>query len=237
VGKTSFCLENAAPACQVTKRARILVLMSAADWLSASRLALAVLLWPVALAGNGRLIAIGLVVAATTDVLDGRLARRAGATSPRGARLDALADFVIMVSAGCWLAILHPILLSENAGWLVSVAVIYAASTAASWLAFRRLVDPRQLTGKLAGGLLYGFALLTLFAGTAEPLLLRIGLLALAGSSGETFVRAIRTIQVSGIARSALSHRPHASNGVASKTAPSASIATSAPPAIRDIAP
>jgi len=211
--------------------------MSAADWLSGSRLALTGLLWPAALLGQARVVGIGLVLAAITDVLDGLLARRLGTVSKRGARLDAFADLVIMFSAGCWLAILHPTLLTENAASLAAVAVMYVASTTASWLAFRRLVDPRQLTGKLAGGLLYGFALLTLLSGTAEPLLLRIGLLALAASCAETFIRAMRTIQVRGIASSARSHKPHASKGVTNKAAPRASIATSAAPATRHIAP
>jgi phosphatidylglycerophosphate synthase len=211
--------------------------MSDADWLSASRLGLAGLLWPAALAGQGRVVGIGLVVAAITDVLDGLLARRQGTVSEHGARLDAFADVVIMLSAGCWLAILHPTLLAENSAWLAAVAVIYAVSTCASWLAFRRLVDPGQRTGKLAGGLLYGFALLTLLSGTAESLLLRIGLVALAASCAEALIRAMRTIQVKGIASSTRSHKPQASNGVASKAAPSASMTTSAAPASRQITP
>ena len=211
--------------------------MSAADWLSASRLALAGLLWPVAFAGQGRVIGVGLMVAAITDMLDGLLARRRGKVSARGARLDAFADLAIMISAGCWLAILHPTLLTENAGWLTPVAVIYVVATSANWLAFRKLVDPSQLSGKLAGGLLYAFALLTLLSGSAEPLLLRIGLLALAASCAETFIRAMRKIQVSGIASRARSHRPQASNVVVSNAAPSTSIATSATPTTTQITP
>jgi phosphatidylglycerophosphate synthase len=235
-GKTSFCLENVAFEARVTRTA-ILVSMSAADCLSVSRLSLAAVLWLPALMGEGRVVGIGLVIAAITDVLDGRVARHLETASRHGARLDALADLVLMVSAGCWLSILHPTLLTGNSGWLWLAALTYIMSTLASWLAFGRLVDPTQVTGKLAGGLLYGFALLTLLSGTAEPLLLRIALLALGLSSAETFVTAMRTIHVSGIARSARSHTPQAVNGVVSNTAPSTSIATSATPAISETAP
>ena len=211
--------------------------MTAADWLSSSRVVLAVLLWLPALMGDGRVVGIGLVVAAITDLVDGRLARRLGKASWVGARLDAFADLVLMVSAGCWLGILHPTLLTDSAAWLGLAAATYIVSTAASWLAFRRLIDPAQVTGKLAGALLYGFALLTLLSGAAEPLLLTIALAALIFSCVETFVRAMSTIHVSGIASSARSQAPQAVNGVASKTAPSKSMAASAAPAIREIGP
>jgi CDP-diacylglycerol--glycerol-3-phosphate 3-phosphatidyltransferase/cardiolipin synthase len=211
--------------------------MTAADRLSASRIALAAILWLPALMGQGRLVGIGLVVAALTDVLDGRLARHRGTVSRRGARLDALADLSLMVSAGFWVAILHPTLLSDSSGWVAVAAVMYLVSTIASWLALGRLVDPSQVTGKLAGGLLYGFALLTLLSGAAEPALLRVALLALVVSSADTFARAMRTIHVSGIARSARSQAPQAVNAVASKTAPSTSIAASAAPATTQTLP
>jgi cardiolipin synthase (CMP-forming) len=211
--------------------------MTAADWLSASRLALAAALWLPALMGHGRVVGIGLILAGITDALDGRLARRLGTASRLGARLDASADLALMISAGCWLGILHPALWTDNSTWLVLAALMYIVSSAVSWLAFGRLVDPSQVTGKLAGGLLYGFALVTLLSGAAEPLLLRIALLALALACAETLVRAISTIQASGIASSTRSHAPHAPNGVASKTAPSTSIATSAAPATRQITP
>lgn len=40
------------------------------------------------------------LVAAATDVIDGRLARAWGVTSPQGARLDSIADAVLVVGAG-----------------------------------------------------------------------------------------------------------------------------------------
>src|SRR2546430_12123120 len=82
--------------------------MSAADWLSAARLILVALLWPVAVTGNGRVLAVGLIVAGVTDALGGYVARRLQQASRRGARLDAVADMVGMVSAAAWVGLLPP---------------------------------------------------------------------------------------------------------------------------------
>ena len=215
----------------------ILQRVTAADWLTVARLALAASLWPLALSGHGEAAAAGLLVAGATDVLDGRLARRAGAASRRGAQLDAVADGALMVSVGAVLAFLHPALVSEAGGLIGLTAAIYLIATVTSRIASGRLVDPAQVSGKLAGGLLYGFALLTLASGAAEPLLLMIALGTLSVASGETLLRAIRIIQVRAIANRARSHAPQAANGVSSNTAAPASIAASAAPASRQITP
>jgi phosphatidylglycerophosphate synthase len=211
--------------------------MTFPDWISAARLGLVVVLWPVALSGHNQIVGIGLVVAAVSDAVDGYLARRMRSASVRGARLDAIADSVLMLSTGAWIAILHPTLVAGGWPLLATAGVLYASSTAASYLAFGRLVDPRQLTAKLAGGLLYGFALLTLLTGAYEPLLLTVALAALAIACVEGLAKAIRTIHVRGIVSSARSHTPQPSKGVARSRAASASIATSAAPANQQSAP
>src|SRR5690349_17376113 len=211
--------------------------MPVADWVTVSRLGLVALLWPLAAGGQGRLVGIGLVAAAVSDAVDGYLARRMRVVSVRGARLDAIADSALMLSAAVWLGILHPTLAADNAPWLASAGALYVASTAASFVAFGRLVDPRQPTAKLAGGLLYGFALLTLLTGVYEPALLSAALAAIAVSCVEGLAKAIKTIHVRGIASNARSHKPQASNGVASSTAASASMTTSAAPATQQTAP
>jgi len=58
------------------------------DLLSGARILLIPALTMAALAGNGRLLGFGLLLAGATDFLDGYLARRLSAASPRGARLD-----------------------------------------------------------------------------------------------------------------------------------------------------
>ena len=211
--------------------------MSAADWLSASRLLLIVLLWPAAVAGEGRLVGIGLVVAAATDVLDGYLARRLSVVSVRGARLDAIADTSLMVSAGAWLQLLHPRLVADNLALLGATGGLYVAGVVASWLAFRRLVNPRQLSSKAAGGLLYAFALITFLTGVYEPLLLTVALLALGITSVEALVAAIITIHATGIASRVRSQSPQPANEVGSSRRAAKSITTSAAPIAEQIVP
>ena len=125
--------------------------MSAADRLTATRLLLVLLIWPLALGGQGRLLGLALIVAALTDALDGYLARRLGVVSASGARLDAIADTALLVSAAAWLELLHPRLIPDNIVVLSVTCTLYAASVGAGWVAFRRLVDPRRLSAKIAG--------------------------------------------------------------------------------------
>ena len=211
--------------------------MSAADWTTGARLVLIAVMWPLALAGEGLVLGIGLIAAALTDALDGFLARRSGSASGRGARLDALADTALMLSVAAWLAMLHPEVVRGLGVPLLAAAGLYAASVAASWTAFRRLVDPRQLSAKATGGLLYLFALVTLLTGVFVPALLAAALVALAASSAETIFTATRTIHANARASRTRSHAPQAPNEVASSARPTASAATSATPSARERRP
>src|SRR6266566_9099494 len=113
--------------------------MSAADWISAARLLLVPVLWPLALSGHGRLVGVGLLVAGVTDFLDGQVARRSGRESRHGARLDAIADSALLISAAAWLPILHPEILRANVPLLAVTAAIYVGSIGAGVVAFRRM--------------------------------------------------------------------------------------------------
>lgn len=201
--------------------------MTAADWISALRLAMVPLIWPFALAGQARLVGIGLILAGLSDVADGYLARRLRQTSRRGARWDAIADTALMVSAGAWLGVLHPEILRHNAALLALAAIAYATSTSASLIAHGRLVDPRQLSSKVAGGLLYAFALITLLTGAYEPLLLTLALLALTIACAEALLVALvgkraerTTTPVRAAPSKQRSQTPHASNEVVSSASP-----------------
>ena len=211
--------------------------MSVADSLSTARLILVALLWPVAVSGHGRVLAVGLIVAGLTDALDGYVARRLQQASLRGARLDAVADMVVMVSAAAWLGLLHPEVVTDDAPLLIAVGLLYAVSTGASWLAFGRLVDPRQLSSKVAGGLLYLFALVTLLTGGVATALLMLAVVALAFACLETIARASHTIHTRVTASRQRSHAPQAPNGVESNASPTASVPSSSAPRTSEIRP
>ena len=211
--------------------------MPAADRLSAARLGIAAVLWPLALAGQGRVVAAGLVLAGVTDALDGFVARRLGQASVRGARLDAIADTALLLSAAAWIGILHPAVVREHGTFLFAVAMLYALSAGVSWVAFQRLVDPRQLSAKAAGGLLYLFALVTLFTGVVAAALLVLALAALTVSCLATIVTASHAIHARATASSHRSHAPQNTNGVVSSTSPAASVVTSSAPSPTDTRP
>lgn len=211
--------------------------MSAADALTWLRLLLVALIWPLAAGGQGTVVGLGLIAAGLTDALDGYVARRLGQASMRGARLDAIADTVLLASVAAWVQLLHPEISRESGALLAAVAAIYAAGVAASLIGSRRMVDPRQLTSKIAGAALYAFALITLLTGAYEPLLLRLALFALTVSSIESVFAAIRTIQARGTESSKRSQAPQASKDVASSPSPIASIPNSAMPTANEIRP
>lgn len=192
-----------------------------ADSLSVARLALAAFVVWFGAAGQGHLALTAVVLAATTDVLDGRVARRRGA-SRVGRRLDALADAVLLVATAAALAMLHPEIVRDQ--WIL-MAVAFA-----SWMATRHLVDPRQLTSKLAGGALYAFALFTLATGAYVPALLAIAAGTLVLASAEAALRAISTTQTSWTVSNDRSHAPHAENGVASNGTATARVISSTRP-------
>jgi cardiolipin synthase len=192
-----------------------------------TRVSLAPVIVVVAALGQGRLVLACLVLAGATDVIDGGLARRQGTVASLGARLDAVADFLILVAAAVGLVILHPEVIRDNAGLLVAAGVTYAASAGA----------PNRPSTKVAGALLYGFALFTFGTGAYVPLLLWIAVLALVASSIDGVVRAVRTRLVMPSNSKTRSQAPHAGKEVGSSTRARTSIAASATPSTNKIRP
>jgi phosphatidylglycerophosphate synthase len=215
-------------------------------------------IWWLALVGEARLVALGLVLAGLTDFLDGLIARRLGQESSEGARLDAIADVLLLLSATTWLGLLHPEILRENAGLIAVTSVIYVTSLAIGLVRFRRFGNRHLYSAKVAGGLLYLFAIATLGFGGYSRLLLTLGALALIISAVETTLanlllsvvdtrlgsvflvwtrRAeIKTIHDIGSASRQRSQAP-AAKVVDSSASPSSSIPTSAAPAPNEIQP
>lgn len=158
--------------------------------LSVLRLLLIPILSLGAIAGQGRVVGIGLLVSGATDFLDGFLARRLGAASPAGARLDALADNLLLLAAAVWLLKLHPEIASDNAAFGLVTATVYVTSIIVSHARFRP-TNRRLHSSKVAGGCLYAFAVVTLISGAYEPALLVLAATALLISSAENLFVAL----------------------------------------------
>ena len=167
--------------------------LSLASWPVANtltwlRIALLPTLWWQALDGRGPVVGLGLVAAGATDVFDGILARRLNQESARGAQLDAIADVLLLVSAASWLRLLHPEILRDNWPLVAVPFVVYLASLVVGLIKFRRMVNSRLYLPKVAGVLLYGFAVVTLIAGAYSRPLLVLAAAAFTISSAEMLV-------------------------------------------------
>ena len=106
--------------------------------LSGLRLFLIPVLWGFALKGLAFRVGVGLVVAALTDVMDGFLARRFKWTTPFGAKLDSLADDLIIVSVFIWGFMLRPEIVTDHPRLTFVGGGVYGCSLLISLLKFRR---------------------------------------------------------------------------------------------------
>ena len=94
------------------------------------------------------------VIAGTTDMLDGFLARRRGVESKFGARLDSLADFVFVLAVGYklfpWLEL--PVTLWMMIGLIALVKIVNAIS---AYVVKHRIEFLHTKVNKLTGFLLF----------------------------------------------------------------------------------
>jgi phosphatidylglycerophosphate synthase len=216
-------------------------------------------LWWAALVGNGRAVGLGLLVAGATDFLDGYLARRLKQESVTGARLDTLADNLLLISAAVWIELLHPEIFNDNAALIAATAGLYFGSVAAGLIKFRRLGNLHLYSSKAAGGLLYSFAVITLLSGAYEPALLWLAAAAFMVSSAETLLAQLLVsagdenigsillarkrrqermiIQAMGSARKHRSQAPQPANVVGTSASATSSATTSAAPKANEIRP
>jgi phosphatidylglycerophosphate synthase len=232
---------------------------SVADALSAVRVLLIPILWAAALLGNGRVVGIGLLVAGATDFLDGYLARRLKQESAKGARLDSLADNLLLISAAIWIELLHPEILRDNPALIATAGCLYSGSLAMGLVKFRQLGNLHLYSSKAAGGFLYSFAVITLVSGAYEPLLLWLATATFMVSSAETLLAQLLlsavdenigsiflarrrrqervTIHAMGSVRKHRSQAPHPANVVGSSARATSNAPTSAAPTKNEIRP
>ena len=94
------------------------------------------------------------VIAGTTDMLDGFLARRWGVDSKFGARLDSLADFIFVLAVGYKL---FPWLKLPAALWMMTgvIALVKASNAVSSYVVKHRIAFLHTKANKLTGFLLF----------------------------------------------------------------------------------
>ena len=98
------------------------------------------------------------IVAGITDMIDGAVARRTGTVSAFGARLDTVADIVLVaVCLFKLLPVLHvPVWLYV---WVAVITAIKAANIAAGYIRQKELISVHSIPNKVTGLLLFIFPL------------------------------------------------------------------------------
>ena len=94
------------------------------------------------------------VIAGTTDMLDGFLARRWGVESKFGARLDSLADFVFVLAVGYKL---FPWLKLPTALWIIIglIVLVKTVNAISSYVVKHKIEFLHTKANKLTGFLLF----------------------------------------------------------------------------------
>lgn len=126
--------------------------------LSAVRLMLLPVLWIFALQGRPAALGIGLIIAGTTDVLDGFLARKLDAVSDAGAALDSLADNLLILSVAAWLLMIRPDVVARFGLWFVLVVTLHVAFLVIGMVRFRRFGNLHLYSAKVAAVAGFAFA-------------------------------------------------------------------------------
>ena len=114
--------------------------------------------------GEGRWFLILAVLATSSDMLDGALARRIGASSETGRVLDSWADLLIALSAFVGATILWPDTMRREAGYLAVVLTAVVIPNAWGLIRFKRLLGYHTISAKVSGVFL-GISTLLLFTG------------------------------------------------------------------------
>ena len=138
------------------------VLPNTLTWM---RLAFVPVLWVLAFLGYDRAVAIGLVIAASTDFLDGWIARRTGTQTEFGSALDARADHMLMLSTGAFVVLLRPEFIREQFVPLAVCLGLGLVVLAVGWVRRRGSVDLHLWSSKVAGFAAYGYAAVLFYFG------------------------------------------------------------------------
>lgn len=114
--------------------------------------------------GEATYFLILAVVSTSSDMLDGALARRIGASSETGRVLDSWADLLNALSAFVGATILWPDTMRREAGYLAVVLAAVVIPNAWGLIRFKRLLGYHTISAKVSGVFL-GVATLLLFTG------------------------------------------------------------------------
>lgn len=156
--------------------------------LTATRLALVVVLWGFALTGHGLVVGAGLGLAFLTDVLDGYAARRLNCASPFGSKFDSMVDGVVGPSAMAWLLLLRPEVVTGHMLLVLAWLVTTYLSLGLGLVRHRRFANLHLRSSRVACVVQYAFLVDVFVSSSYSPLLLYLAAGLGIYSSLETFV-------------------------------------------------
>ena len=136
------------------------------------RICSAPVLLALAAMGKERFFLWLAIAAMLSDVLDGALARRLGASSETGRLLDSWADLLIALVSFAGATLLWPDTMREEAGYFALVLAALVIPNAWGLLRYRRLLGYHTVSAK-ASGVILAVGAVSLFTGLT-PLLFRI---------------------------------------------------------------
>jgi phosphatidylglycerophosphate synthase len=156
------------------------------DWLCLMRLALAPVLWVLALLNKPKTVGVGVAVSATTDVLDGVLSRSTGQRSAFGMQFDTAADMAIILSAPGWMALLYPEIAARRGKPLLVLGVGAGVLLSLEWRKMHKVGALHIDSARAAAAMAHGYVL-NLFVRGRDSTPLFTGFLVLAvGAAVET---------------------------------------------------
>lgn len=128
-------------------------LLTIPNLITLGRLACLPVLWGFAFQHKPVWVGVGTLILLLTDILDGQLARRLHQVTALGAKLDSLADNLLIPSALIWLLMLRPeILQSRNLIAFVVAVVTNLLLLAITYFRFRRYPPNLHLYSAKASG-------------------------------------------------------------------------------------
>ena len=133
--------------------------MNLPNSITITRMLLIPLMWYYAFIGN--IFAVGALLGAAglTDFLDGLFARKLKQETKLGAKLDSIADNLILVSVIIWIFMLAPEIFFENKIFLSIAIVLEITALALSFIIKKRLAEFHFISNKADAGV--GFAFFT----------------------------------------------------------------------------
>jgi phosphatidylglycerophosphate synthase len=147
--------------------------------LSSFRIAMIPLLGALAWFGEASWFLVGLAASLLSDGADGFVARRSGAVSALGARLDSLGDLATYTTLPLFAWWLWPDILRAQALAIAAAVLAYVAPLAAALLRFGRLPSYHTWAAKGTSVWMAGALFLLFSGGPAWPFHVGVGLLVL----------------------------------------------------------